>query len=52
MDNKYTLIGYNPELIESYSSDSLDDVLTHVHDDRISWVIVRGYGTSDRPDIE
>ena len=52
MDEKFRLIGYDPDIIESYSSDSLDDVLTQVHDDRISWVIVSGYGTSDRPDIE
>ncbi len=52
MDKKFTLINYDPELIESYSSDSLDDVLTQVRDDRISWVIVRGYGTSDEGDIQ
>ena len=52
MDVKFTLIGYDPDIIESYSSDSLDDVLVQVRDDRISWVIVRGYGTSDAGDIQ
>ena len=51
MDKKFTLIGYDPELIESYNSDSLEDVLTQVRNDRISWVIVRGYGPSDEGDI-
>jgi hypothetical protein len=52
MDKKLTVISYDPHIIESYSSDSLDDVLTQVRDDRISWVIVRGYGTSGRGDIQ
>ncbi|MFC2036708.1 CorA family divalent cation transporter [Chloroflexota bacterium] len=52
MDDRYTLISYNPEFIESYSSDSLDDVLAEVREDRISWVIFRGYGPSDAGDIQ
>jgi magnesium transporter len=52
MDNKFALISYDPDIIESYSSDSLDDVLTQVRDDRISWVILRGYDTSDQGDIQ
>ena len=52
MDDKYTLISYNPELIESHSSGSLDDVLAKVREDRISWVIFRGYGPSDAGRIE
>jgi hypothetical protein len=52
MDDKYTLIGYDPGVIESHGSDSPDEVLAHVRDDRISWVIVRGYVTSDAGDIE
>jgi len=51
MDDRYTLISYNPELIESCSSDSLEDVLAQVREDRISWVIVRGYGPADEEDI-
>ena len=51
MDDRFTLIGYSPELIESHSSDSLDDVLAQVREDRISWVIVRGYGPADEGDM-
>ena len=51
-NEKFTLISYNPDIIESYKSDSLDDVLTQVRDDRISWIIVRGFGTSDEGDIQ
>lgn len=52
MDNKYTLISYNPELIESYSSDSLDEILTKVSVDRISWLTVRGCKPSDAGNIQ
>ena len=46
------MFNYDPDIIESYSSDSLDDVLIRVRDDRISWVIVRSYDTSNRGDIQ
>jgi magnesium transporter len=52
MDNKYSLISYNPELIESCSSDSLDEVLTKVRQDRISCVIARGCRKSDADDVQ
>jgi magnesium transporter len=52
MKEKYTLINYDPDIIESYSGSSLDDVLTQVREDRVSWVIVRGFSPSDEGDIQ
>jgi magnesium transporter len=51
-NEKFTLISYDPDIIESYKSDSLDEVLTQVRDDRISCIIVHGFGTSDEGDIQ
>ena len=51
MDDRFTLISYNPDSIESCGSDSLDDVLAQVREDCISWIIVRGYGPSDEGEI-
>lgn len=47
MGDKYTLIRYNAEFIDSYSSDTLVETLTEVREDCISWVIVRGHSPSD-----
>ena len=52
MENRFTLISYNTDLIESCSSDSLGDILAQVREDRISWFIVRGYGPADEGDIQ
>lgn len=52
MDNKFTLISYDPETIERHSSDQLADIIAKVNRERVSWVTLRGYSTSDKGDIE
>jgi magnesium transporter len=52
MENKYTLISYDQNTIERHSSDQLSDIIAQVDGDRISWVILRGYSTSDQGEIE
>ncbi len=52
MDEKFTLISYEPNIIEANTSAQLEDLLPQVQDDRISWVILRGCDASDQKDIE
>ena len=52
MDEKYTLISYDESEIEHYTSADLDDVLSRVQADRVSWIILQGFADSDRPEIE
>lgn len=52
MENKYTLISYGPDTIDLHSSNGLDDILSQVQESRVTWVTLRGYDPSDRPDVE
>ena len=52
MGDKFTLFSYNPEIVDHYGSDNLDEILQHVEKDRVSWVIVRDCSPSDLPELE
>lgn len=52
MGDKFKLFSYNPDIVDYYGSDNLDEILQHVDRDRVSWVIVRDCLPSDLPQIE
>lgn len=51
MEEKFDLISYNRGMREVFSSATLDDLLTHVAKDRISWVTMGRCQEADRPTI-
>lgn len=52
MNKKYSLIRYDSDSVESLSSDALDEVLSRISSEKITWLIVRGYDQSDKKDFE
>jgi len=51
MGEKFNLISYGPDIIEHHTSAQLDDLLPQIQENRISWVIMRGFSAGDQGDI-
>jgi magnesium transporter len=52
MDDKFTLISYGPDVLDHQSGSHLEEILSQVQKERVSWLIVRGFRAGDQDEIE